>query len=87
VFSRHRISSPSIQLSSTDDLAGNLEPLTEAKRRASSAFEKRYLMNVMERAKGSVSEAARLSGLDRTNFRRLLQRHGIDPTSFKSGSS
>jgi len=60
-----------------------LEPLTEAKRRASSAFEKRYLMRVMEKAKGSVSEAARLAGLDRTNFRRLLQRHGIDAASFK----
>ncbi len=88
IFSRQRISSPSIQVTTSDpDLSGNLEPLTEAKRRASSAFEKRYLMKVMERAKGSVSEAARLSGLDRTNFRRLLQRHGIDPTSFKGGSS
>jgi transcriptional regulator of acetoin/glycerol metabolism len=37
----------------------------------------------MEKAKGSVSEAARLAGLDRTNFRRLLQRHGLDPTAFK----
>ena len=59
------------------------EPLTEAKRHASAAFEKRYLRAVMERAKGSVSEAARLSGLDRTNFRRLLQRHGIDAANFK----
>jgi two-component system response regulator HydG len=57
--------------------------LTEAKRRASGAFEKRYLTRVMERSKGSVSEAARLAGLDRTNFRRLLQRHGIDPVAFK----
>jgi DNA-binding NtrC family response regulator len=60
-----------------------LEPLTDAKRRASSTFEKRYLMKVMEKSKGSVSEAARLAGLDRTNFRRLLQRHGIDPVAFK----
>ncbi len=60
-----------------------LLPLTEAKRRASTAFEKRYLLRVMEQSKGSVSEAARLAQLDRTNFRRLLQRHGIDPT-FKS---
>ncbi|HEY5949370.1 MAG TPA: sigma-54 dependent transcriptional regulator [Kofleriaceae bacterium] len=66
---------------SLDDV--ELEPLTEAKRRASSAFEKRYLVKVMEKAKGSVSEAARLAGLDRTNFRRLLQRHGIDATMFK----
>jgi two-component system, NtrC family, response regulator HydG len=66
---------------SLDD--GELEPLTEAKRRASASFEKRYLVKVMEKAKGSVSEAARLAGLDRTNFRRLLQRHGIDAASFK----
>ncbi len=57
--------------------------LTEAKRRAAAAFEKRYLGRVMEKAKGSVSEAARLAGLDRTNFRRLLQRHSIDPASYK----
>ena len=63
---------------------GDLQPLTEAKRKAGTAFEKRYLLAVMERSKGSVSEAARLAGLDRTNFRRLLQRHGIDATSFKS---
>jgi len=61
-----------------------LPPLTEAKRRASAEFEKNYLNMAMERAKGSISEAARLAGLDRTNFRRLLQRHGIDATSFKS---
>jgi DNA-binding NtrC family response regulator len=61
-----------------------LVPLTEAKRRASSEFERRYLVRVMEKAKGSVSEAARLAGLDRTNFRRLLQKHGLESTKFKS---
>ena len=52
-------------------------PLTEAKRLATVEFECRYLVRVMERSRGSVSEGARLSGLDRTNFRRLLQRHGL----------
>ncbi|MEO7732994.1 MAG: sigma-54 dependent transcriptional regulator [Kofleriaceae bacterium] len=61
-----------------------LPPLTEAKRRAGAVFEKNYLTMAMERSKGSISEAARLAGLDRTNFRRLLQRHGIDATAFKS---
>jgi len=64
--------------------AAELQPLTKAKRQASAAFEKRYLIAAMERAKGSVSEAARLAGLDRTNFRRLLQRHGIDAATFKA---
>jgi two-component system, NtrC family, response regulator GlrR len=67
----------------TGDDSDELVGLTEAKRRASAAFEKRYLIRVMEKAKGSVSEAARLAALDRTNFRRLLQRHGIDASTFK----
>jgi len=61
-----------------------LLPLTEAKRRATSAWEKRYLLRVMEKAKGSISEAARLSEVDRTNFRRLLQKYGIDSSQFKN---
>ena len=60
-----------------DDDALMAMPLTEAKRLAAAEFERRYLVRVMERAYGSVSEGARLSGLDRTNFRRLLQRHDL----------
>ena len=52
-------------------------PLTEAKRLAAAEFERRYLIHVMARAEGSVSKGALLSGLDRTNFRRQLQRHGL----------
>jgi two-component system, NtrC family, response regulator HydG len=76
---RSRSSSATVAVADDD----TLEPLTDAKRRAASTFEQRYLTKVMERARGSVSEAARLAGLDRTNFRRLLQRHSIDPASFK----
>jgi len=69
-------------IADTDD-DRELLPLTEAKRKASAAYERRYLERVMRAAKGSVSEAARLSGVDRTNFRRLLQRHEIDPANFR----
>lgn len=54
-----------------------LMPLTEAKRLASAAFERNYLVHAMESAKGSMVDAARLAGVDRSNFRRLLQRHGL----------
>ena len=52
-------------------------PLTEAKRLAAAAFERNYLVQAMESAKGSVVDAAILAGVDRSNFRRLLQRHGL----------
>ena len=58
-------------------------PLTEAKRRAVAEFEKAYLLRVLEQA-GSITAAARAAGVDRTNFRRLLQRHGIGAAHWKS---
>ncbi len=58
-------------------------PLIEAKKRAAAEVERAYLVRVLEHARGSVTAAARQAGIDRTNFRRLLQRHGIDPSRFK----
>lgn len=52
-------------------------PLTEAKRLAAAAFERNYLVRAMEDAQGSAVDAARVAGVDRSNFRRLLQRHGL----------
>ena len=51
--------------------------LTEAKRLAAAAFERNYLVHAMESAQGSAVDAARAAGVDRSNFRRLLQRHGL----------
>mgnify|MGYP001015685276 CR=1 FL=1 len=57
--------------------------LAEAKKRAAAEFERAYLLRLLEDARGSVSAAARVAAIDRTNFRRLLQRHNIDPAKFK----
>ena len=54
-----------------------LIPLTEAKRLAAAVFERIYLVRAMESAKDSLVDAALAAGVDRSNFRRLLQRHGL----------
>lgn len=38
-------------------------------------FERAYVAAVMQRARGNVTVAARIAGMDRSNFRRLLKRH------------
>ncbi len=68
---------PASAPSLTDDDALMSMPLAEAKHLVAAEFERRYLLRVMERAGGSISEGARVAGLDRTNFRRLLQRHSL----------
>jgi len=44
---------------------------------ARSRFERSYLDQVLEESDGNLSQAARRSGMDRSNFRRLLERHGV----------
>jgi DNA-binding NtrC family response regulator len=41
---------------------------------ARTAFERQYVQDALALAGGSLTEAARLSGLDRSNFRRLVKR-------------
>jgi transcriptional regulator of acetoin/glycerol metabolism len=41
---------------------------------AKERFEKRYLSELMRVAGGNLSEAARRSGVDRSNLRRMLRR-------------
>ena len=48
-------------------------PLSEA----STAFERNYIEHRLLDAGGNITEAARRAGVDRSNFRRLLRRHGI----------
>jgi transcriptional regulator of acetoin/glycerol metabolism len=46
---------------------------SDAKKAALAAFNDAYVARILERTNGNVSEAARRSGLDRSNFRRLLR--------------
>lgn len=53
-------------------------PFREAKDRAITSFEIDYITGLLQQTKGNISEAARLAGLDRSNFRRVIRRCQID---------
>lgn len=57
----------------------DMDSFEDARRR----FERDYLTRVLKLARGSVSEAARLAKRNRTEFYKLLDRHGIDVAMFK----
>jgi two-component system response regulator GlrR len=57
-----------------------IQPLKEAR----DAFEKSYLIYLLEISKGKVSEAARLAGKYRADLYLLLKKHNLTPDDFKS---
>jgi two-component system response regulator GlrR len=54
--------------------------LLEARRR----FEREYLVGLLKLSDGNVADAARLADRNRTEFYRLLQKHGLTPGLFRS---
>jgi two-component system response regulator HydG len=52
-------------------------PYHEAKAMATADFERRYVASALARAGGNISQAARLAGLDRSNFKKVMKRYDI----------
>ncbi|MGB0733425.1 MAG: sigma 54-interacting transcriptional regulator [Pontibacterium sp.] len=50
---------------------------------ARAAFERQYLIKVLQITQGSVSQAAGIAGRNRTDFYKLLNKHNITPAHFK----
>lgn len=63
------------------------EGYTELKKRWGDAFEKEFLVASLKRHTGNVSQAAREAKLDRSNYLRLLRRHGIKAEVFRHGAT
>ncbi|HJW25202.1 MAG TPA: sigma 54-interacting transcriptional regulator [Rhodocyclaceae bacterium] len=52
----------------------------EAKQR----FERNYLVQLLKLTEGNVADSARIADRNRTEFYRLLQKHGLSPSMFRS---
>jgi len=57
-------------------------PFAEARDR----FEYGYLTRLLEMTEGNVAQAARLAERNRTEFYKLLRKHGLEPELFREGS-
>jgi two-component system response regulator GlrR len=64
----------------------SLEPLRTLKE-ARDAFEKTYLIMLLQACKGNVSQAARLAGKYRPDFYDLLKKHNLNLENFKKTAS
>jgi DNA-binding NtrC family response regulator len=56
-----------------------LPPFAEVRRE----FERAYLVEVLRRARGNVTAAAKMAGRHRTDFYELLRRHNLTGTAFR----
>lgn len=61
------------------DESTSLPHLSEAR----AEFEKAYLTKVLRIAQGKVTKAAELAGRNRTDFYKLLNKHGLEAARFK----
>jgi Nif-specific regulatory protein len=67
------------QISETQELF----PLSEVKRRETDRVEKNAIVHYLLVSSGHISKAAKLAGLDVSNFHKLIKKHGIDPRAYK----
>jgi transcriptional regulator with GAF, ATPase, and Fis domain len=58
--------------------------LTEAKRKASEKAEKEYINDCLRATGGHVRNAAKMAGIDASNFHKMMKKHKIDYTEFKN---
>ncbi|UCE04730.1 MAG: sigma 54-interacting transcriptional regulator [bacterium] len=64
-----------------DELASTNLP--EARRLAIEKVEKEIIANCLKHTSGHISKAAKLAGVDVSNFHKLIKKYGIDPGRFK----
>jgi len=50
---------------------------------AREEFMRSYLVQLLQITRGNVTQAAKLAGRNRTDFYKLLNRHGVQPDDFK----
>jgi DNA-binding NtrC family response regulator len=58
----------------------------EAKASAIAQFERAYIVELLSRTRGNISQAARISGKERSRLGKLVKKYGLERTSFVQGA-
>ena len=59
----------------------------EAKARSLISFNRSYIRNLLKQTSGNISMAADRAGLDRSNFKKLIKKYGVDAREIASPSA
>ena len=68
----------------TDDMI--TIPYREAKESVLAQFSTRYLQKALEKSGGNVTQAARLSGMERQSFQQVMRKYGIRSETFRKSA-
>lgn len=69
--------------SAAEDDPSAITPYHTAKAHVLDAFTRRYVERILTHTRGNISEAARISGLERMSLQKILKRLGITAESFR----
>ncbi|MFK4764001.1 sigma-54-dependent transcriptional regulator [Desulfobaculum sp. SPO524] len=67
-----------------EEQSAGLPPYKDAKARVMDEFTRNYVTELLKKTSGNISEAARLSGLERVSLQKILKRLDIHAASFRS---
>jgi len=72
-------------LTAAPQAASQQLPYKQAKDQVLRDFTRHYVCELLRRTGGNVSEAARISGLERVSLQKIIKRHDIDAESYRNG--
>lgn len=78
----HRIEASAIELPVCHESRLQKGTFREAKLRAVAQFERAYLVELLSRHRGNISQAARAGGTDRRALQRLVRKYALSPKTF-----
>jgi transcriptional regulator of acetoin/glycerol metabolism len=63
--------------------ADEILPYKEYKAAVLDDFTKFYIQNLLQKTEGNISEAARISGLERVSLQKIIRRIGVNAEEFR----